>query len=319
MVAVLVALEGVRRVLPDSSKPTADPHGPELVVDIAPGSTAVAIGQTLEDAGVVEDGERFRNYAKEQGEGDGFQAGTYRFRAGSDYDRIIERLNAGPPPPRTIRVVIPEGYRASEIAESLAGTGISSEEYLQAVERAQPPPGFGEARKMEGFLFPATYEVRPGASATSLVNQQVSAFESAFSQVDMSYAESKNLTPYDVVKIASMVEREARVQEERPLVAAVIYNRLRLDMTLGIDATLLYEQGSWDHELTVSELEANTPYNTRVRPGLPPTPICNPGLASLLAAARPAKVDHLYYVAEGDSGRHYFTDDYEDFLAHANG
>ena len=133
----------------------------------------------------------------------------------------------------------------------------------------------------------------------------------------MTYARSKNLTHYDVLTIASMIEREARVEPERPgLIAAVIYNRLHDGMQLGIDATLLYEQGSWTHQLTVSELAAHTPYNTRVQHGLPPTPICNPGLASLQAAAHPAKVNYLYYVAKGDSGHHYFTDNLQDFVAH---
>ena len=112
-----------------------------------------------------------------------------------------------------------------------------------------------------------------------------------------------------------MIEREARVDKDRALIAAVIYNRLHLGMTLGIDATLLYEYGSWTHQLTVSELAANTPYNTRVRHGLPPTPICNPGLKSLEAAAHPAHVDYLYYVAKPD-GSHYFTNNYPDFQNH---
>ncbi|MGZ4430853.1 MAG: endolytic transglycosylase MltG, partial [Gaiellales bacterium] len=120
----------------------------------------------------------------------------------------------------------------------------------------------------------------------------------------------------DVLTIASMIEREAKVERERPLIAAVIYNRLHLHMTLGIDATLLYQYGSWTHQLTVSELEAHTPYNTRLIPGLPPTPICNPGLASIQAAAHPAHVDYVYYVARGNSGTHYFTSSYADFKAH---
>jgi uncharacterized YceG family protein len=165
-------------------------------------------------------------------------------------------------------------------------------------------------------MFPATYDITRGEKAKTLVGQQLAAFQNAFAEVDMSYASSKNLTNYDVLTIGSMIEREAKVERERPLVAAVIYNRLHLKMNLGIDATLLYQYGSWTHELTVSELAANTPYNTRVRPGLPPTPICNPGLASLQAAARPAHVDYLYYVAKGDSGTHYFTDNYDDFKAH---
>ena len=164
-------------------------------------------------------------------------------------------------------------------------------------------------------MFPATYTIRLHESARTLVAQQEAAFEQEFSNVDMSYAKSKNLTNYDVLTIASMIEREARVPKDRALIAAVIYNRLHLGMTLGIDATLLYEYGSWTHQLTLSELAANTPYNTRVRHGLPPTPICNPGLASLEAAAHPAHVDYLYYVAKGD-GSHYFTNNLQDFIAH---
>ena len=165
-------------------------------------------------------------------------------------------------------------------------------------------------------MFPATYPVTPHEKPATLVGQQLTALQNAFSQVDMSYASSKNLTPYDVLTIASMIEREAHVPGDRAKIAAVIYNRLHLGMPLGIDATLLYEQGSWTHQLTVSELAANTPYNTRVRHGLPPTPICNSGLASIQAAAHPAHVDYLYYVAIGNTGRSYFTASYQDFLAH---
>ena len=165
-------------------------------------------------------------------------------------------------------------------------------------------------------MFPATYTVRPGETARTLVAQQLAAFEQNFSQVDMRYARSKNLTNYDILKIASMIEREAYIPTDRAKVAAVIYNRLHDGMTLGIDATLLYQYGSWTHKLTQSELAANTPYNTRVRHGLPPTPICNPGLASMQAAAHPAHVKYLYYVAiPGDpKHRQFFTNSYQKFL-----
>jgi UPF0755 protein len=286
-------------------------------VVIPSGVDASGIGDILEQRGVVADGARFRDYAKEQGEGSQFKAGAYRFQAGTDYNVIIARLDAGPAAPKLVKLVIPEGFRQTEIAARVAAdTAISKAAYNHAVAQARAPQGFGTRRSMEGFLFPATYDVRPSERATQLVNAQLDAFRANFAQVDMSYAASKNLTPYDVLTIASMIEREARVNQERPLIAAVIYNRLHLHMQLGIDATLLYEQGSWSHQLTVSELAANTPYNTRLRFGLPPTPICNPGLASLQAAAHPAKVDYLYYVAKGDSGHHYFTNNFNDFKAH---
>jgi UPF0755 protein len=316
VVGVLAAYEGARSALPDSSKPAASPHGPLLRVVIRPGSTAVGIGQILEQSGIVADGGRFRDYAKSQGEGADFKAGTYMFRAGEDYDAIIRRLDAGPAAPTTFTLVVPEGFRITEIEQRLPAVHIDPGAYRRALAATSPPPGFGSHRSMEGFLFPATYKVRPRETPRTLIAQQLAALRNAFSQVDMTYARSKNLTPYDVLTIASMIEREAKVERERPLIAAVIYNRLHLHMSLGIDATLLYEYGSWTHQLTVSELHAHTPYNTRLIPGLPPTPICNPGLASLQAAAQPAHVDYLYYVAKGSSGTHYFTDNYADFKAH---
>jgi UPF0755 protein len=313
---VLVAYEGVRRVLPDSSKPTADPHGPLIAVVIPSGTNAGGIGSILQQRGVIADAGRFQSYAKEQGQGAAFKAGRYRFRAGTDYDVIIKALDAGQVAVQVRKLVIPEGFRVSEIADRVASLGISKSSYLRAVAAAVPPAGFGHHSNMEGFMFPATYSIKPHETAQTLVAQQLAAFRTYFGQVDMSYARSKNLTPYDVLTIASMIEREAHIAKDRPLISAVIYNRLHLGMTLGIDATLLYQYGSWTHVLTQSELDANTPYNTRVRHGLPPTPICNPGLASLQAAARPAKVDYLYYVAIGNSGRSYFTDNLQDFIAH---
>ena len=148
------------------------------------------------------------------------------------------------------------------------------------------------------------------------VKEQLSSFNDNFAQVDMSEAKKKNLTEYDVVTIASMIEREVLVPKERPLVAAVIYNRLAQGIPLGIDATLRYDLDNFDKPLTESDLATDSPYNTRLVTGLPPTPIANPGLDSLKAAANPADVNYLYYVVKPDTcGEHFFTDDYDEFLA----
>ena len=157
--------------------------------------------------------------------------------------------------------------------------------YLRAVERAVPPPRFRkdvQRGSLEGFLFPAGYEFTQKTTARELVADQLAAFRERFAGVDLSYARSKNLTPYDVLIIASMIEKETAVPRERRLVAAVIYNRLRNDMPLGIDATIRYGLGIPGTEsLTKEALRSGSPYNTRLRPGLPPTPIANPGLASI--------------------------------------
>jgi UPF0755 protein len=147
-----------------------------------------------------------------------------------------------------------------------------------------------------------------GASASDLVQRQLDAFRQNIAKVNMRTARRRNLTRYDVLIIASMVEREAQLPRERPLIAAVMYNRLKQGMPLGIDATIRYQINNWSRPLRVSELERDTPYNTRTRRGLPPTPIGNPGLASIKAAANPAKVKYLYFVRKpGKSGEHAFS------------
>jgi len=211
-----------------------------------------------------------------------------------------------PPPPvvfRTTTVTIPEGLSRAQTAELARELGLKGD-YLKA------------SKGREGFLFPDTFELRKGAPASDLVQLQLETFDSRMAGVDLKYARSKNLTLRDVVTIASMVEEEAMLDDERKLVAAVIYNRLRDGMPLGIDATTRFATGNYTEPLTESELAADSPYNTRLNGGLPPGPISNPGLASLEAAARPANVDYLFYVVKpGTCGEHAFSTSEADFQA----
>ena len=231
---------------------------------------------------------------------------------------------------RQFRVVFPEGFTRAEMAgrvravakiakrESHRRVKLSEPSYLAATRRKRAIPGFGRTKRpLEGFLFPDTYDFDRSSTSAYLVAEQLSTFQQQWGTVNLAYARSKNLTPYDVLTIASMIEGEAQVPKERPLVAAVIYNRLRLKMPLGIDATLRYGLHiPPTKSLTESELHNPTPYNTRLHLGLPPTPIDNPGLASIEAAAHPAHVDYLYFVRKPDHRHHYFTDNYQDFLQH---
>jgi UPF0755 protein len=317
--AVGAGARGVQWVVSDigstTTAPAADPHGGRVQVVIPPGADASDIGAILEERGIVADGGRFREYAKGQGEGSAFKAGTYSMRAGTGYDALIRMLDRGPVVV-TKTLVVPEGFRLTDIEARLPAVGISKAAYAAAVRRAPSPPGYGHHLNMEGFMFPATYTIRPGEKPAALVAQQLAAFQTNVAKVDMSYAKSKNLTPYDVLTIASMVEREARAPGDRAKVAAVIYNRLHLGMKLGIDATILYHLGSWSATIHQSDIESHEPYNTRQNFGLPPTPICNPGLASIEAAAHPAHVNYLYYVAVPGQAAQYFTASFEDFKAH---
>jgi uncharacterized YceG family protein len=232
---------------------------------------------------------------------------------------------------QTLAIIFPEGFTVRDMGERVAAVReiairkrnvtprLTQDGYLAAAQKIVPPLPFrkdwrGE-RSPEGFLFPALYEFTQATPARELVADQLDAFRRRWSRVDLRYARSKNLTPYDVLIIASMIEKETVVPAERRLVAAVIYNRLRARMPLGIDATIRYGLDIPGTEsLTKQALASDNPYNTRLRPGLPPTPIANPGLPSMQAAAHPAQVDYLYFVRKPDKRHHYFTADENDFL-----
>ena len=300
------------------SDPAPTPGTP-VVVTIPQGSSATQIAEILATAGVVSDAGAFVEQVVADGLGAAFRPGTYTFRTNELYRRIVEQLNAGPAESSASQLVIPEGYAIWDVEAAAAKVGITPKQYQEALANHSPPEGFldaGEdAATLEGFLFPATYDVGIPADADQLVEDQLGAFEANVASVDFSYAESRQLTHYDVLKIASLIEREARAPEDRRKVSAIIYNRLKANMPTGMESGIQYATGAWGI-LTASDLKLDSPYNLWVKRGLPPTPICNPGLASIEAAANPAKVDYLYmYAIKGDAkGRHYFTNNYEDFL-----
>jgi UPF0755 protein len=228
-------------------------------------------------------------------------------------------------------VTIPEGETRAQIALLASAKGLTGN-YLAAAARATTggrplldPVRYGAPRGTtdpEGFLFPATYDLYAGSPAGELVAEQLQAFEERFGPAEARAARALHVTPYQLLIVASMVEREAVVPGDRPKIAAVIYNRLRLGMPLGIDATIYYavEQQlripTYTGELTEAQLHIDSPYNTRTHTGLPPTPISNPGMASIEAAAHPAHVSYLYYVAGADGcGEQVFSNTAAEFEA----
>jgi UPF0755 protein len=231
---------------------------------------------------------------------------------------------------RQFRIVFPEGFTRAQMAEraqtvakiaeheSHRTVKLTGKGYAAATAKPVLIQGFGSKRlPLEGFLFPDTYDFDRLSTSGQLVQEQLQELTSKWSTLNLAYAKSKNLTPYDVLTIASMVEGEAQVPSERPLIAAVIYNRLHAHMPLQIDATTRYGLHiPPTKSLTNAELHSDNPYNTRDKLGLPPTPINNPGLASIEAAAHPAHVDYLYFVRKPDHKHHYFTANYQDFVQH---
>ena len=239
---------------------------------------------------------------------------------------------AAPPAPPPLRIVFPEGFTRADMAKRITAVdriarrrrhvspALSPRAYLRVTGKLQAPFGRGSIEGFlfpatYGFLFPATYDFTAKTTAAQLVAAQLRTFEANWGGLDLRYARSKNLTPYDVLNIAAMVEKETLAPDERPLVAAVIYNRLHAGMTLGIDATLRYGLDiPGTKSILESQLKSDNPYNTRNHAGLPPTPIANPGLASMQAAAHPAKVGYLYFVRKPDKQHHFFTASYNAFV-----
>ena len=221
-------------------------------------------------------------------------------------DRLSQH-NAAPKPiaaPAIVRVLIPEGETRRQIAARAHAAGLTGS-YLTASKRSSllNPVHYGappNTPDLEGFLFPATYDLYRGDPASRLVHEQLIAFTERFGDEEARRARELHLTPYELLIVASMVEREAQLPGDRAKVAAVIYNRLHLSMQLGIDATLRYALNDYIKPLTAAQLALDSPYNTRLRRGLPPTPISNPGLAAIDAAAHPAHAGYLYYVDAPD-------------------
>jgi uncharacterized YceG family protein len=318
LVLIAVVVLGVKTFQPGHGAGEGIVH-----VTVPAGANVSKIGSLLADKGVVDNATFFQINATVTGRRGGLRPGAYKLAKGMSYGDAIAALQKGPKVKviPTVNVTLPEGPSLKEEAPVVDHSGkvtgsyakaASSRKVLKAIRKLGAPKG---TTSPEGFLFPATYTLVRKSPAKDLVAKQLAAFKQNFAKVDMSYARKKNLTRYDVLIIASMIEREAQLDRERPLVSAVIYNRLKADSPLGIDATIRYYTNNWARPIRVSELQADEPYNTRLRRGLPPTPIGNPGLASLKAAANPAKVDYFFYVRKpGNSGAHAFSSTNAQFL-----
>jgi uncharacterized YceG family protein len=280
-----------------------DGHG-HVAVKIPKGSSVGEVGDLLEKKGVISNSTLFQIRVTLDGKRSDLFAGKFSLAKDMSYSSAIGALSHEPSPkdqtkPGIVTVTIPEGQSRPITAKLVSEDGIKGD-YLKATKKSKylNPEKYGgkNVKSLEGFLFPDTWELKTKQPVSDLVHLQLADFKKKIKKVNMKYANSKNLTIFDVVTIASMVEREAGVPKQRKLVASVIYNRLHEGMTLGIDSTIRFATGNYEKPLTQSQLESNSPYNTRTHAGLPPGPINSPGLASLQAAAHPAKTEYLFYV-----------------------
>lgn len=297
-------------------------QGEEITVVIPAGSSTDKIASILVDDGVIGSANAFTNRVKQLNQAASLQSGSYVMIGGDDLDNIIKMLANG----QTGRqLVIPEGFNLRQIAEKVESTcGIDAEDFYAQTQKASDYVAdypFLEGvynNSMEGFLYPDTYRVDPSATADDIIRMMLDQFAAQIATVDMSYAASKNLTLYDVVTLASMVEKEYQAESDKAPIAAVFYNRLRDGITLGSDVTTYYAVGKdMTEELTAADLASDSPYNTRNPShfGLPAGPICNPSVSTIQAAASPADVDYLYFFFSNREGKTMFFNNDADFNA----
>jgi UPF0755 protein len=292
-----------------------------VTVRVPPGATGDDVVSILSDRGVIRCGGLIgRSLLEDTGRADEVRAGTYDLTTNMTLDRALAVITKAPKPVKTVSITIPEGYRLTQIADVVhKDLGISPGAFLDAATSGDHwlPPYLPKGEPTtEGFLFPNTYEFAKGdTTADDVVSKLLEDFRVEAQNLPWKNAKRLGLSPYEIVTVASLVEREAVIPSERPKIAAVIYNRLRTGEILGIDAALQYIDPDPSNGLTESDLQIDSPYNTRTHKGLPPTPIASPGLASLRAALEPADVPYRYYVLCGADGSHVFTASYQQFLA----
>jgi UPF0755 protein len=288
-------------------------------VEVVKGDTLSSVAEKLEQAGVIESALMFKMEARVEGHEDTeIKTGEYTFKRGDDGDKILAKLTAGEADP-ILAITVPEGLDLEQTAQQVARqSDVSSAQFERAARRTDYGYGFLEHREIkstEGFLFPKQYEFERGATAPQMVTRMLEQYLLETQTLDISGAKERlNVTEYELVTVASLIEKEASSAEERPLVASVIYNRIREKMPLQIDATVVYALDHPKEELSLADLRVDSSFNTYKNTGLPPGPICSPSRQSLEAAINPVETDYLYYVLKSNGKEHFFTNNYNDFL-----
>ncbi len=285
------------------------------------------VAAALKDAGIIEYKALFKAFARVSHADTKLDPGTYVLTTEMDYRALVKNMQVGTASMVVTRLTFPEGMTMDQIFRRLEEENVCSAEalYKAAADfnynfRFLENAPTGDAKRLEGFIFPNTYEFYQGEQASSVINKFLTALHSRITADMWSWVESRGTTFRDAVIVASMIEKEAANDDERALIASVIYNRLAAGMTLGLDATILYEFQDYDGGVNLPDSIRNydSPYNTRLYAGLTPTPICNPGMASITAALRPESTRYYYYALDAETGTHRFftnSSEFEAFVA----
>jgi UPF0755 protein len=290
-----------------------------VTVVIPPGASGAHVAELLKEKGVIRSTLAFKLLARFRGFGHGFQAGEYtNLTTNMKISDVLAKLKQGPVAAPSTSVLFPEGFRVTQFgARVQQKLGIEARVFDRAAASGRfslPPYLPAHTPTVEGFLFPDTYQFLKDISVDGLINRLLAQFKTEANGLDWTNLRRLGVSsPYQVVIVASLIEREARFEQDRPRIAAVIYNRLRKGMRLEVDATIQYAKGNWA-PITNQDKSLSSPYNTYLHSGLPPTPIASPGLASLKAALAPARADYLYYVVTDCQGHSGFASTYQQFL-----
>jgi UPF0755 protein len=296
------------------------PGNTEIVsVNIPRGSGTKAIGEILESEGVISSWRIFQLKAKLSDNDGKFKAGDYSLSPGMDIDTIINELLVGKGSGNTVRFTIPEGYDLKKIADKLEEQGlISRENFFQEIESGQFDYWFVKDLKagkdrLEGYLYPETYEIYVDSNEHQIIDKMLAQFNKVFTEAHISQMEASGRSLEEIMILASIIEREAVVSEDRPVIAGVFLSRLDIQMPLQSCATIQYILGEQKPVLSTADTRIPSPYNTYLNAGLPPAPICSPGIESINASLWPEITDYLYFLAKGD-GSHVFSKTYEEHL-----
>lgn len=294
----------------------------DITIDIPSSSSTTRIADLLYEHGLIKNQLIFKFQVKNRGLDGKLKAGEYELSTGMDLDTIIDKITKGSKNQNIVRFTIPEGYEIRQMAEKLSKEGIvNKERFLELVndksnfeDKYAFLKELDDKQNLEGFLFPSTYEIYVGVEEEEIIGKMLNEFEKVYKKDIESKLQSLDFTLNQAITLASIIEREGKLDSERPLMSAVFHNRLKQDMRLQSCATVQYILGERKEVLTNQDTSIESPYNTYIHEGLPPGPIASPGEASLIAAVNPADVEYLFFVLTGDDGSHTFTKTYGEHL-----
>ncbi len=291
-------------------------------IEVLPGSSTEKIARLLHENELIRNTFIFKYKVKDMGVGTSLKAGKYNLDKSMDLVEIIDSLTKGVKSDNTVRFTIPEGYELGQVANKLSDEGIAN--YDRFMELVGKKSNFEEdytflkeiddGQSLEGFLFPSTYEIFQLATEEEIINKMLAEFEKVYESELKPKLDEFNFSLNELVTLASIIEREGKLDDERPIMSGVFHNRLNIGMKLESCATVQYILGERKENLSIAETQTPSPYNTYINQGLPPAPIASPGKVSLVSAVNPAEVDYLFFVLTGTDGSHTFTKTYGEHL-----